>query len=50
MMGPINLAAIGELHGWFLGAVGVLCVAVTAIEKCAHELFSEASSGPRSMA
>ena len=46
----INLPAISELNSWFLCTIFVLVVGVAAIKKRAHDLFSEASSGPRSMA
>ena len=45
-----GLPAISELYSWFLRTLFVLVVGVTAIEKRAHDQFSEASSGPRSMA
>ena len=46
----INLPAISELNSWFFCTIFVLVVGVAAIKKRAHDLFSEASSGPRSMA
>jgi len=46
----IDVSTVGELDGRFPGAIRVLAVAVAAIEKRVHDLFSEASSGPRSMA
>ena len=46
----IDLPAISELDSWFFGTLFVLVVGVAAIEKRAHDQFSEASSGPRSMA
>ena len=50
LAGLVGLTAVGELYQRLFVAAGVLCVGVTAVEKCRHGVFNQAGSGPRSMA